>query len=223
MTSSSELYRSPGTLRFGWTKAEVAYHEIRRQILDGSLAAGSVVDQDRYASELSLSITPVREALRRLEAEHLVRQYAHREVRVAPFSAGELRQLYTVRLEVDPFAAGLAAKAATQAELDAVAALLPLSSQGDAPERLQENRALHRAIYTSCHNDVLIQILDSLWDRCDRYRLALLRSGETALHADRDHTAIVQAFCARDSRTLKRLMTSHLKASLEQVNKVTFD
>jgi DNA-binding GntR family transcriptional regulator len=222
MTPTPE-WRPAGTLPFGWTKAEVAYHEIRRQILDGSLPPGSVLDQDRYASELALSVTPVREALRRLEAEHLVRQYAHREVRVAPFSGDELRQLYTVRLELDPFAAGLAAKVATQAELDAVAVLLPAHGRGDARERLIENRKLHRLIYTGCHNGVLIQILDSLWDRCDRYRLALLQSGDAAVDSAREHTAIMEAFCRRDSRTLRRLMINHLKASLAEVDHVSFD
>jgi DNA-binding GntR family transcriptional regulator len=221
--TSTPGWAPPGTLRFGWTKAEVAYHEIRSRIMDGSLPPGSVIDQDRYAGELSLSVTPVREALRRLEAEHLVRQHAHREVRVAPFSADELRHLYAVRLQLDPFAAGLAAKEATQAELEAVAALLQAPAHGEPREMLTENRKLHRLIYASCHNPVLIQMLDSLWDRCDRYRLALLHTGDADVDAARDHTAIMEAFCRRDSRTLRRLMTNHLKASLGQVDHVTFD
>lgn len=159
----------------------------------------------------------------RLEADQLACLYADCEVRVAPFSPEEIRQLYAVRLKLDPFAAGLAARAATQQELDAVAALQPARAHGSPSELLSENRRLHRLIYASCHHLVLIQILDSLWDRCDRYRLALLQSEGTAVNSAHEHTAIIEAFCRRDSPALTRLMTSHLEASLAQIDRVTFD
>src|SRR4051812_13173113 len=68
------------------TKADAAYAEIRGRILSCELAPGAVIDQEMFAAWLGSSTTPVREALRRLEAEHLIVLRAHSEVRVAPAS-----------------------------------------------------------------------------------------------------------------------------------------
>ena len=83
------------------TKAEAAYAELRARILDGSLAPGSSLEQAIIAEEYGISTTPVREALRRLESEQLVVVRAHHGPRVADLSAGELHNLYAVRIERD--------------------------------------------------------------------------------------------------------------------------
>ena len=62
------------------TKADAAYRELRRRIVDGSLEPGSRLDQEMLAAALGVSTTPLREALRRLEAERLVQRAAHRQV-----------------------------------------------------------------------------------------------------------------------------------------------
>jgi DNA-binding GntR family transcriptional regulator len=198
------------------TKSEAAYQEIRRRIMDGTLVPGSVLDQEMLASALSLSTTPVREALRRLESERLVTLQAHREVRVAPMSAAELEQIYAVRLQLDPLAAALAAEAATDEQLAAVSASFGQRPK-DPVEQLIQNRQLHRGIYGACGNQVLIQILDSLWDRSDRYRMVLLKTDAKAGDIDSEHGAIVLAFARRDAAALRQLMTDHLEASMKSI------
>lgn len=199
----------------GMTKAEAAYQQIRRRIMDGSLAPGSVLEQELLASTLALSTTPVREALRRLEAEQLVTLHAHREVRVAPLSAGELEELYAVRLELDPMAAALAARHATEDDVSLVESVLARTSD-DPAGRLTINRALHRGIYAASGNTVLVQILDSLWDRSDRYRMVLIQTGR-ASEAPSEHAAIVDALRRRDARGLRRLMRDHLQGSRRHI------
>ena len=80
------------------TKTEAAYQNLRWNILTGSLAPGLGMNQETLARELGVSPTPVREALRRLESEGLVRFAAHSTVNVAPLSLRELDELYQVRL-----------------------------------------------------------------------------------------------------------------------------
>lgn len=211
-----ELGAAGGPLAVGVTKSEAAYQEIRRRIMDGTLVPGSVLEQETLASTLSLSTTPVREALRRLESERLVTLQAHREVRVAPMSVVELQQIYAVRLELDPMAAGLAAEAATDEHLAAVSSSFGQRSK-DPIERLIQNRQLHRGIYGACGNQVLIQILDSLWDRSDRYRMVLLKTDAKAAAIEGEHGAIVLAFARRDAEALRQLMTDHLQASMRSI------
>ena len=116
------------------TKADGAYLELRNQILLGTLEPGSRIDYVQLSASLDVSITPLREALRRLEADHLVIRNAHRDVVIAPLTQEEASELVTVRQELDLLAARLAAANMTQDEL-AVARKLIASED--------ENAALH--------------------------------------------------------------------------------
>ena len=98
------------------TKAKAVYVETRSRILKGMLAPGSAVNQEALAAELGVSITPLREALRRLEMEGLIRMEAHRTMIITPLTRQELHEMYAIRLELDPLAAGLAAANASESE-----------------------------------------------------------------------------------------------------------
>ena len=155
------------------SKSDVAYAEVRRLILTGELPAGSRLAQYDLAEKLGMSITPLREAFRRLSGEGLVDLDTHRNARVAAMDATEARHLYEVRLSLDPTAAELAATRRTDADIAgmraALAELRPVTRQsGD--EALTAHRAFHRSLYLASHNDVLIRLLDDLWDKSDRYR-----------------------------------------------------
>jgi DNA-binding GntR family transcriptional regulator len=192
------------------TKTDVAYRSLRARILDGTLAPGSVVEQEALAASLGLSTTPVREALRRLEAEGLLTQVAHRAIRVPGLSRTELDELYAVRLEMDPFGAQLGARAAN----DALRAhLRTLVAPVDRDGYLERNRELHRAMYVASGNSVLIELLDRLWERAERYRIVLLRDTHIADTAHAEHTELVEAFCAGDTEELARLLREHLRGS----------
>lgn len=90
------------------SKAYAAYVELRRRILEGHLEAGAPVNQEQLASDLGVSTTPLREALRSLETEGFVRTRTHRDVIVAPLDHEELLQLYQVRGHLDCLAVRLA-------------------------------------------------------------------------------------------------------------------
>jgi len=99
------------------TKADGAYIEMRDQILLGLLEPGSRIDYVQLSAALGVSITPLREALRRLEADHLVIRNAHRDVVIAPLTREEASDLVAVRRELDLLAARLAAAQMTPDEL----------------------------------------------------------------------------------------------------------
>ena len=86
------------------SKSDVAYHELRRMILGGELPAGSRLAQYVLAEQLRMSITPLREAIRRLSSEGLIELDNHKDARVSTISAPEARELFEVRLALDPAA-----------------------------------------------------------------------------------------------------------------------
>lgn len=201
-----------GSLVVGRTKAEAAYVQLRQQIMDGTLPPGATVDQGTLARSLSISTTPVREALRRLEAEHLVVVRPHYGPRVAPLPTSELHQLFAVRLELDPLAAGLAAAHASQVQRAHVREILnrPVTS---APESVARDRQFHGAVFNACGNPVLVQILDSLWHRCDRYRFLLVKTPSSDGHGPSEHQDILAALEAGDAMRLRTLMRTHVEHS----------
>lgn len=199
------------------TKTDMAYWQVRQDILDGTLAPGTSLDQEALAVRLGLSTTPVREALRRLESERLVVGRAHRDTFVAELSPELLADTYAVRLNLDPMAVSLAASTADDETLKAINDLAGIRPSEDPTDQLQQNRALHRAIYAACGNEVLVEILDLLWDRSDRYRLITIKEERDVDKLLSEHVAIAEAVAARNGKLAAKLMTAHITESHNRI------
>jgi DNA-binding GntR family transcriptional regulator len=193
------------------TKAEAVYQELRSRILDGSIQPASTLNQEALAATLGLSITPLREALRRLESEGLVRLEAHRTMTIAPLTRRELHELYAVRLQLDPFAAALTAREASDQTLTEIERLARKRVERNPRALLQHNRSFHHAIYSSCGNLVLIGVLDQLWNRTDRYRLIVLQNRIQERAAEEEHREIAAALVRRDASRVADLVNRHVE------------
>lgn len=204
-----------------FTKNDYAYAELRTRILTGQLEAGSVIPQARLAQELGVSTTPLREAIRRLSAEGMIQLEAHRDARVTEVSAAEARHLYEVRESMDPLAASLAAERRSDSDLalmsQALERLTPIQNAGNL-DALLAHREFHRAVYRASGNPILIDILERLWDKADRYRMVGLRAGgDTTDDSDRvaaEHRAIFEAVSAGDQTAATEVMRTHIQGSL---------
>jgi DNA-binding GntR family transcriptional regulator len=199
------------------TKAEAVYLEVRRLILEGILEPGAMLSQEALARRLGLSITPLREALRRLESDGLIELRAHRTMAVPKLTRDDLREIYAIRERLDPFAAGEAARLATDEQLAAIAIAAAALSVGDLHARLVAHRNFHRAIYTAAGNQALSDILDRLCDRSDRYRLIVLRDRSSHASARQEHAAMAAAMQSRDAQEVSRLMHEHIQGTLRRV------
>ncbi len=193
------------------TKAEAVYQELRSRILDGSIEPASTLNQEALAATLGLSITPLREALRRLESDGLVRLEAHRTMTIAPLTRRELHELYAVRLQLDPYAAALTAREASDETLTEIGRLARKRVERNPRALLQHNRTFHHAIYSSCGNLVLIGVLDQLWNRTDRYRLIVLQNRIQERAAEEEHREIAAALLGRDARRVADLVNRHVE------------
>ena len=202
------------------SKSDAAYAELRRLILTGALPPGSRLAQYELAGSMSMSITPLREAIRRLSSEGLIDLDTHRDARVASMSATEARQLFEVWLSLDPSAAALAAERRTDTDITtmraAVARLLPVT-RAWGEEALAAHRAFHRALYMASHNDVMVRMLDDLWDKSDRYRrvgLELPPGEEPRTRDHREHQELFDLVVAGDVAGAAALMREHIERSL---------
>ncbi len=202
------------------TKSERAYNQVRELILSGELAPGTVLNQAILAREIGISTTPLREALRRLKQQGLVELDAHRDARVAPLDAAEARDLLELRQNLDPLAAGLAAQRRTATDLeeirDSLGRLESLPRNPSAAQ-LAGHRHFHAAIYRASHNALLVETLEGLWDKTDRYRrhaLEVERSPEELAARAEEHRLMVEAISDRDADAASELMRRHVETSL---------
>jgi DNA-binding GntR family transcriptional regulator len=207
------------------TKADGVYLEMRNQILYGMLEPGSRVDYVQLSASLGVSITPLREALRRLEADHLVIRNAHRDVVVAPLTREEASQLVAVRRELDLLAARLAAAAMTPEELARARELVASQDEQAALGYLRDagvpvavggllsvNRAFHRMVYCGSHSQVLIQYRDAISTRTERYVILARQLSTVSPETYRLlHEKLLSALEARDAEAAAAMMGAHYR------------
>jgi DNA-binding GntR family transcriptional regulator len=206
------------------TKADHAYHFLRQEIARGVLPAGEPINQEELAASIGISVTPLREALRRLAAEGFVVLAAHRDARVAPLSAEEARSLREMRIPLESLAAGLAAERISPAQrqtLEALAGELePLGEHASEPA-LDAHRRFHAAIWDAAHTQPLTATLDLLWDRADRYRrqsLSEIRGTGATRTADYEqHFELRDLIVAGERERAADLMRRHVELSLPSV------
>ena len=202
------------------TKSDLAYTRVRELILSGALAPGEVLPQAALAQQIGMSTTPLREALRRLKQEGLVELDAHRDARVRPLDATEARDLLEIRRSLDPLAASLAAQRRTDTDVDAVrAALDGLEALSTSPSiaQLDSHHRFHAAIHRASHNALLIDVLDGLWVKTDRYRRHGLEAGRSEEEQNAratEHRLLFEAVRDGDAEAAADLMHRHVETSL---------
>lgn len=167
------------------TKYSYAYHRVREMILDGRLAPGSQVSQPRLARDLGISITPLREAMKQLDAEGLVRLSSFRTVVVSTLGQDEIEDLLAIRAALDPLAAQLAASQSTKVErrqLDAAGSYLAKTFQGS--DRFDLCQQYFSLLYRMSGNGILMELLDPVWVKAYRYYQ------QSAFASEQDDTAL---------------------------------
>jgi DNA-binding GntR family transcriptional regulator len=143
------------------TAAERAYELLKEQIITTRMKPGTVIEEAVLVNDLGLGRTPVREALKRLEAERLVVVLPRRGMYVAEVTLAELRELEEVRLPLETLSARLAVQRITPRQLDELERLLAEhAKRGDADEHASErsleiDRRLHELVWRASDNSLL--------------------------------------------------------------------
>lgn len=205
------------TGRPGQTKEQQVAEVLRERIFAGTLGRGRKLKQAEIARELGLSITPVRAALKLLEAEGFVRLSAHRGAVVAPLNIREIDELFDLRLGLE---AKLVLAAVPRAAADDVAMLARLNdtiaraaAAGDRAGLRTANLRFHFVLYRLAALKQTTDFVRVLWAK---YPFDLLSSvsgrSEQAL---REHAEIIAAVGRGDARAASRSLQSHLKSGYD--------
>jgi DNA-binding GntR family transcriptional regulator len=196
------------------TRVDVAASWLRESILSGDLVPGERIPLDRVAERLDMSLIPVREALRMIATEGLVRQLPHRGYLVQPLSVADVDDSYRLRMLIEPLAVRLAVPRLSEADFAALHTDLELLGRSfkaaDWPGHRIHHRAFHFGIYEKCESAWLLRFTDMLWVNTQRYqRLTSQIKGELRERM-REHERILAACEAGDAERAGGLMLDHL-------------
>ncbi|OAF05793.1 transcriptional regulator [Bradyrhizobium centrolobii] len=185
---------------------------IGERIISGALPPDSPLRQDHVAREFHSSHVPVREAFRRLEAQHLVVAVPRRGVRVAPLDTKSVKEIAEMRAALEVVALRNAAPKFTSAHLARIELTL---IEGDNAETIQDfelaNRAFHHALVAPCAMPRLLASLDGLQLANSRLVFAMARNAGWRPRPNQDHRLILQALRARNIEQACSLLARHIQ------------
>ena len=158
--------------------AEAALEQLREAIILGELTPGAPLRLEDLAQRLGMSISPIREAVRQLEALGLAEHVPHHGAKVMELHVEELRELFAIRLALETmavqraaetFSAEEAAEARTRLE-----GYVAARHRADTPAAVRGHTAFHFTLYEASGSSWLVRLIRPCWDSCERYRPVLL-------------------------------------------------
>jgi DNA-binding GntR family transcriptional regulator len=195
-------------------QGQSAYDRLLEDIRLGALPPGARLREVELAERLGISRTPVREAIRRLEADGLVEHLPRQGASLRRLGYAEVMELYEMRAVLEGTAARLAARAASDLELRELSEINAEMTASRLPfETARLNRQFHAALINAAKNRYLQRAIGAM-------ARTLLILGPSTLHdparsqsAAQEHDALLQALHARDGAQAEALMRAHIEAA----------
>ncbi len=188
--------------------------KLRERIFAGGLAPGSFIDEPALCAELAISRTPLREALKVLTAEGLVRHEPRRGCFVSEVTERDLDEIFPVIALLEGRCAFEAANNATDADLAALEQLHDRLNRSARARLINEyydtNFAIHEAIITLANNRWLAQVIGDLRKIVKLARLQQLHAPGRLDQSLSEHMAVFAALKARDAEGAEAAMRTHL-------------
>ncbi len=191
---------------------------LREGILAGRYPLGSRLDQQALAGELGVSVIPIRESLRQLEAEGLVSIYPRRGAFVTDLSANDLEEIYLIREVLEEMATQLAVsnlRSNALNQLKEIILEMEVATAARNYSRLLElNRTFHFTIYEASLRPLLLQMISGLWDRSSLYRRLYTYLPERAPQALAEHKEIYAACESGDALAAGKAVRRNIRQTV---------
>jgi DNA-binding GntR family transcriptional regulator len=194
---------------------QLVYTELRRRILDLELRPGQRLYEPELATELRVSRTPLREALRLLLAEDLLDQLPTGGMVVRSLSAGEIDELYTVRAVLEGLMAAQAAQRLDDAGVERLRGLVERNARlvGLPADAMNAGHEFHLAIAAVADHEWASRLHGQVDGQMARYRAFTNQTRARRTAALAEHRAILEALVSRDAEQAERLARAHVLAA----------
>jgi DNA-binding GntR family transcriptional regulator len=208
-------------LRTDRTLVDMAVRDLRESILSGERRPGSPLVLIEVADQLGMSVMPIREAIRRLQAEGLVEQIPHRGARVSGISVSDLEDLYSVRIPLEAQATRQAALRFTEADYERLSGVLDeylaAHRRGDDARGREMHAAFHLGLYEVSGSRWLLRTIGPLWEAAERYQRLSSRLRGTLEERHAEHRQILEHCRNRDAEAAGAALEEHLRRTMNTV------
>lgn len=200
--------------------ADCVFERLENDILGGKYAYGEVLTEARLSEELGVSRTPIREAIRRLEQENILRE-SGRGMVVQGITREDVADILDIRLLIEGEAARRAAANMTPEQKQALMEAVELQefyvSKQDADRIQTQDHHFHEGIYAGCGSITLQSTLVPLHRKAQKFRRASVERPGRAMESVKEHREIAQAILDGDGETAARLMTDHIRQARQSM------
>ena len=200
-----------------------AFMILRDKILNDEYQRGQKLNEAALASELKISRTPIREALKRLELEGLVESIPNKGVYVIGFSPRDIDDMFEIRVALEGLAIELAIDRMDEIHLDRIKEIFELmqfyTAKEDSKKIAELNIEYHDAIYQSTCSQYFAQLLKDInyyVSVTSRHSISQPERLDTAL---KEHKAIYDAIIMKDKHKAKRMIQKHIRSTQQLVKK----
>ena len=207
--------------------AEAVTNQLRRELLDGTIAAGARILPKDLAERFAVSVVPVREALRRLEAENLIVTSPQRATYATDVGLEDLAGVYELRRILEAELAHRATNVATEEYRERCRSALSalLEAEPHSLEFFEAHRTFHLGLLAPAASAVALRTLEGLWQSVDRYmalavrRLPEFSSSDYMATFYAEHTSLASAFETGDGAFLREMLVAHLANSEDSLRR----
>jgi len=190
------------------TMYEKTYETLRDMIFNGELSHGEKITETKLAQRLGVSRTPLRESIKRLEQEKLIRHN-----RIASPTERDYQEIFEMRILIEKFAIAKATQFFMDNDLEEMEKLVEVGYTGNHEEVMEANKAFHEKIVNATTNTLMIETFYQMQSIIYLFRKTVLSYKRPGLIDE--HKEIVRAIKNRDTKTAEQLIEEHLKADLE--------
>ena len=193
--------------------ADQIFDKLENDIILGIYPRGEVLTELKLVEQLGVSRTPIREALRRLEQEHLIEDTAKGSV-VLGITEHDLEDIMNIRHHIEALAAYYAAINITPEGKKKLTHIMDLQdfyhAKGDVEHQREADDAFHDAICTMSNRNVIIDTWRPLHRKTRRYRRIALENKFVAENSLAEHHAIFDAIVSADAELAQQVMATHI-------------
>ena len=192
------------------TKTEIVHERLHRDIITGKLRPGQRIIISELAKEFGFSEIPIREAIRSLETEGLVRFTPHVGAVVSEFNDREFLEIYTIRIELEALATRLAIAHITEADLEFLDKNVEKTEKAILQNKMDKigplNKEFHLRIYQAAPYPYLLNLIKSLWDKFELYQSVFAYVPGRAIPSCHEHKKIIEALRKKDGAAAEQLV-----------------
>lgn len=201
---------------------DVAYGNIREAMMEGRFAPGQTFSLRALAAIFGTSAMPIRDALKRLVAEHALELRANGSVVLPPMTRARFQEILQARLALEPLLAARGTARVTDEEIRAMAQdhadMCAASRRKDAKAFLAANRRFHFRLYEAAASTVILPIIEGLWMQVGPHLHRIFGATTSGVDAaDHHHLDLLRALRRQDSAAAARAVSDDLSDAADRI------